>query len=216
MENTIASSVDETLLKLLKALADENRLKIVGLVSHKPLSVEQLAEMLKLRPSTVSHHLSILSQAGLVSARAESYYNLYSLEKGKVEAIARQLLARETLPAVAASVDMDAYDRKVVADYSLPDGRLKIIPSQRKKLEAILRHVIQAFEPGMRYTERGVNEILARFHEDTAYLRRELVDYKMLGRESNGREYWRIEAPPAESDEPGRGKKKKDKKKKDK
>ena len=180
----------DDLLPFFKALADANRLKMVGLLAHQPLTVEQLAEMLGLRPSTVSHHLSYLAHAGLVSARADSYYNVYSLEAETFEKLAKSLLARETLPAVAANVDIDAYDRKVIRDYSLPDGRLKALPAQRKKFEVILRHVVRVFEPGMHYTEKQVNELLGRFHPDTATLRRELVGYHLLQREGGGGDYW--------------------------
>ena len=188
------------MLSLFKALADATRLKIIGLLASQPLTVEQMAEMLKLRPSTVSHHLSYLAHVGLVSARAESYYNIYSLQPHVLDQMARQMLSRETLPSVAAQVDVDAYDRKVVHDYSLPDGRLKAIPAQRKKLEAVLRHVVKAFKPGVRYSEKHVNEILARYHADTATLRREMVGYHLLEREGGGGEYW-LPEPASEAGE---------------
>jgi DNA-binding HxlR family transcriptional regulator len=181
----------DNLLAFFKALADENRIKIVGLLSQSSYTVEQLAELLRLRPSTVSHHLSRLAEAGLVRARAESYYNVYELQTGALEDLARSLLAGESLPAAAADVDLGAYDRKVVADFTTPDGRLKTIPAQRKKLEVILRHVVQAFERDQRYTEAQVNEILSRFHKDTASLRRELVGSHLLRRDSSGGAYWR-------------------------
>jgi predicted transcriptional regulator len=188
----------DDLLPFFKALADANRLKIVGLLANQPLTVEQLAEMLSLRPSTISHHLSYLVHAGLVSARADSYYNVYSLEVATLEKMARSLSKRETLPAMAADVDVDAYDRKVIRDYSLPDGRLKALPGQRKKFEVILRYVVKVFEPGVRYSEKQVNEMLSRFHPDTATLRRELVGYRLLQREGGGGEYWLPEgaSPP--------------------
>ena len=181
----------ESLLEFFKALADANRLKIVGLLATQPLTVGQLAEMLKLRPSTVSNHLSYLSHAGLVSARAEGYYNVYRLELGTLEKMAKQLLARDTFPAVAADVDMEAYDRKVLRDFSLPDGKLKAFPAQRKKMEAVLRYILRAFEPGVQYSEKQVNEILGRYHADTATLRRELVDYGWLKRAGGGGVYWK-------------------------
>ena len=188
--NTLIPPNDEQLLTFFKALADANRLKIVGLLSQQPYSVEQLAAMLNLRPPTVSHHLKLLSEAGLVSARAESYYNLYQLESGVLEQIARHLATQDRLPSMAAEVDMQAYDRKVLRDILLPDGRLKVIPAQRKKREVVLQHILTAFQPEVHYSEKQVNEILARFHEDTATLRRELVAYKLMGR-SEG-EYWKI------------------------
>jgi predicted transcriptional regulator len=180
----------EELLKFLKALSDANRLKILGLLAKENLSVEQLAEILDLRPSTVSHHLSRLAEVGLVSARAESYYNIYQMEPKALDGVAQRLLSHDLLPAAIADVDLDAYDRKVVANYSMPGGRLKDLPAQRKKLEAVLRHIVRTFEPGLRYSEREVNEILARFHDDTATLRRELVGARLLARSSSGGEYW--------------------------
>ena len=46
----------EGLLNFFKALSDANRLKIVGLLAQEDLSVEQIAEMLGIGSSTVSHH----------------------------------------------------------------------------------------------------------------------------------------------------------------
>jgi hypothetical protein len=43
------------------------------------------------------------------------------------------------------------------------------------------------------YSEKEVNAILARYHQDTAILRRELVSMGLLARSSNGAEYWRVE-----------------------
>jgi hypothetical protein len=182
---------DEQLLTFFKALADANRLKIVGLLSQKEYSVEQLAALLNLKPPTVSHHLKLLAEAGLVSARAESYYNFYQLESGVLEEIARHLAEQDQLPRMAAEVDLGAYDRKVLRDLRLPNGRLKIIPAQRKKREVILRHILKEFQPEVHYTEKQVNEILAHYHDDTATLRREMIAYKMMKRAEG--EYWRID-----------------------
>jgi predicted transcriptional regulator len=184
---------NDELLIFFKALADANRLKILGLLAQEKLTVEQLSEMLKLRPSTVSHHLSKLSEVGLVSATASSYYNIYQLENVALEAMAKRLLSKDTLPTMAADINMDAYDQKVLSDYSTPDGQLKTIPAQRKKLDVILRHVGQAFTPEVIYSESEVNLILEKFHEDTATLRRELIGMGLLERSSGGRKYWLTE-----------------------
>ncbi|MBG0788764.1 MAG: winged helix-turn-helix transcriptional regulator, partial [Anaerolineaceae bacterium] len=90
----------ETLLAFFKALADATRLKIVGLLAQKESSVEELAAMLEVSPSTVSHHLSKLAEIGLVSARADGYYNVYSLQTEVLEGMAQKLLSAQTLPAM--------------------------------------------------------------------------------------------------------------------
>ena len=184
--------MSEELVTFFKALADANRLKIVGLLAQQPYSVEELAALLDIKPSTVSHHLAKLAQVGLVSARTDSYYNVYQLDEKALENKSKSLFSQENLAASVADVDADAYDNKVIRDYVRKDGSLKTIPAQKKKLDAILRHLVKAFEVNKRYSEKKVNEILAAYHEDTASLRRELVGSGLMKREGGGGEYWRV------------------------
>ena len=109
-----------------------------------------------------------------------------------MEAKSRSMFSQTELSNVAAEVDADAYDNKVIKDYSKRDGSLKTLPAQRKKLEAILRHIVKSFDIGRRYSEKRVNEILSQYHEDTATLRRELIGYGLMQREGGGGEYWRV------------------------
>jgi biotin operon repressor len=175
------------MLDFFKALADASRLKILGILAQHPCSGEELAALLGLKPSTVSHHLSRLAREGLVSARAEGYYSIYHFEERALEKM-QLLFSRTALVSSTVGVDVDAYDRKVIRDFTRPDGSLKEIPARRRKLEAILRHIVREFEPGRRYPEKQVNAILSRFHPDTASLRRELIASKLMHRA--GGEYW--------------------------
>lgn len=184
--------MSEELVTFFKALADSNRLKIVGLLAERSYSVEELATLLKLKPPTVSHHLAKLLDAGLVKSHAESYYNVYQLDQAALEAKTRSMFSQQELSSVASEVDADAYDKKVIRDYARRDGSLKTLPAQRKKLEAVLRYVVRAFDIGKRYSEKQVNEILAQYYKDTATLRRELVGFRLMQREGGGGEYWRV------------------------
>src|SRR5512138_758363 len=184
--------MSEELVTFFKALADTNRLKIVGLLAEKSYSVEELATLLELKPPTVSHHLSKLVEAGLVNSHTESYYSVYQLDQSALESKTRSMFSQKELSTVVSEVDADAYDKKVIKDYSRRDGSLKTLPAQRKKLEAILRYVVQGFDIGKRYSEKQVNEILSRYHSDTATLRRELVGFGLMKREGGGGEYWRV------------------------
>src|SRR5512146_1250441 len=107
--------MSEELLSFYKALADANRLKIIGLLAGRGYSVEELAALLNLRSSTVSHHLARLAEAGLVIAQTESYYSVYRLQEKALEERTRRLLSREDFTAAVADMDLDSYDRKVVA-----------------------------------------------------------------------------------------------------
>jgi predicted transcriptional regulator len=181
--------MNEELVIFFKALADANRLKIVGLLAQRGYSVEELAALLNLKPPTVSHHLSKLAEAGLVTARAEGYYSIYQLDKKALETSARSLFSDEQMTAASSDVDLEAFDRKVLANFIMPDGRLREIPAQRRKLEVVLRYLLKNFDPGETYSEKQINQTLARFHEDTATLRRELVGYGLMKREIGGENY---------------------------
>lgn len=179
------------LLTFFKALSDETRLKIVGLLARAPRSVEELAAMLEVSAPTVSHHLSRLQEAGLVRATAQQYYSVYALQTQALREMAQRVLSTDELAQVAVNVDQDAYSTKVLKNYVIR-GRLKIIPSQLKKRQVIVRWLAGRFEPGARYTEKEVNEILRRVYEDWETLRRELVDMHYLERQ--GGIYWRAAA----------------------
>ena len=69
------------------------------------------------------------------------------------------------------------------------DGRLHTIPSKQAKLLVVLDFLAQQFEPGLKYPEKQVNEILCGFHPDFAALRRYLVENGFLDRADNV--YWR-------------------------
>ena len=180
----------EQLLEFFKALADANRLKIVGLLAQGDLSVEQMAEILEISSSTVSHHLGRLSRTGLVSARAQSYYSIYHLNAERLESLSKEILAEDTLPAVTEHVNMDAYDQKVIRNYTNPDGTVKALPSQQKKLIAILRYVSRDLEPERKYSEKEISQILEKYYPDYAFLRRSLIEFNIMERENGGGAYW--------------------------
>jgi len=178
------------LVRFFKALADESRLKIVGLLAAEGRAVEDLAAHLGLESPTVSHHLKILSGAGLVRSYGRSHQRIYELNVGHLQATARELLALETLPRLSAGTDAEAYERKVLATF-VSDGRIQAFPVQRKKQLVLLRWAVARFEPGRRYSEPEVDETLAALHEDTARLRRGLIDERLMAREGGGDAYRR-------------------------
>jgi predicted transcriptional regulator len=181
----------EELLNFFKALADANRLKIIGLLAQKAFTVEELAGQLGLSASTTSHHLARLAKAGLVVARTEGHYYFYSLQTEMLKEMSQRLLHDENLPRLSEEANVDAYDRKVLENFTDAEGRITAFPSQEKKYQALLRYALRAFEPGVRYSEKQVNEILLRFNEDTASLRRGMIEYHLMEREGGGGAYWR-------------------------
>lgn len=80
-------------------------------------------------------------------------------------------------------------DDRVLQNFLGDDGRLRVVPSKQAKLMVVLDHLAQKFEPGRRYTEAEVNELITTFHPDYALFRRYLVDHGFMTREDNL--YWR-------------------------
>ncbi|MDQ2838194.1 MAG: DUF2087 domain-containing protein [Actinomycetota bacterium] len=78
--------------------------------------------------------------------------------------------------------------RKVLRTF-LVDGRLPIMPRSGTKRTMLLGYLATAFEPGLRYTEPEVNQIVAVWHPDVAALRRYLIDAGLLARQDGL--YWR-------------------------
>jgi hypothetical protein len=70
------------------------------------------------------------------------------------------------------------------------DGRITAVPARRTSRRLLLDEVAQAFEPGRRYPEPVVNEILKPVFDDYCALRRYLVDEEFLSRTPGG-VYWR-------------------------
>ena len=178
----------ETLLRYLKTLADQTRLRLVGLLAAEKRSVEELAALLDLKPSTVSWHLGKLKEIELVEMRAEGNTHIYRLNGKGLGKINRLLGTPERVALLAEDVEGDAWERKVLNDYFV-NGRLKEIPSYIKKRRVILRYLGEQFEWGRLYSEKEVNELLGRFHPDFATLRRDLIGFRQMQREHGL--YWR-------------------------
>jgi biotin operon repressor len=170
------------LVGFFKALADESRLRMVGILSQKETTGEELAAMLHLHPGTVSHHIGRLIQSGVVSSRTEGYYRIYGLNTDALQEMAKRLLSSQQVKAVAEDVDVGAYDRDVLRNFLTQSGRLKRIPAQRKKRAVILRHIAQELKPNRKYSEKQLDAILKHFDADTAYLRREMIAEKLIAR----------------------------------
>ena len=101
---------------------------------------------------------------------------------------ARMAETGEGYAATRAALEREAYDAARAEQERLvgrlfTDGRIERVPAKRKVRAAVLLEVLSRFEPGREYSEKEVNAILLRVHEDFAYLRRELVNYRHLERE---------------------------------
>lgn len=120
-------------LRAIKAMADEHRLRILALLSQSPHTGEQLALLLGLRPSTISHHLARLKHVGLVRAEAEGYYSVYHLEADSLTAIVHRLGEHEMWIDLANAVYIEAHARRQTASARDREPRTRRNYRRRRK-----------------------------------------------------------------------------------
>ena len=79
-------------IKVMKALSDINRVKIVKLLQHKMMCVCEIQAIVNIAQPTVSKHLKILENAGLVGSRKDGLWVNYHLRDGSSSPYAATLL----------------------------------------------------------------------------------------------------------------------------
>ncbi|MBV8064813.1 MAG: winged helix-turn-helix transcriptional regulator [Actinobacteria bacterium] len=79
------------LLRMLRAVADDTRLRILQLVAQRPRTTQELAPLVGLSTAGLSKSLRRLAEAGLVTARREGYYVVYTLAPARIDVLADAL-----------------------------------------------------------------------------------------------------------------------------
>jgi hypothetical protein len=173
---------------LLALLAEPDRLKALAAVALGATTLDAVAERAGLEPRAAARALNRLVAGGLLEGAPGSRYDV------RVDVL--QAVARRPPPdrAEGGQVASDVVGRFLRGD------RHVAIPASRRKRLAVLDHLAGLFEPGRRYPEREVNEILRAWHPDYAMLRRYLVDEGFLDRadapapsgKRSDKVYWRV------------------------
>ena len=125
--------------------------------------------------------------APCLSLRAEGTTHYYKLNPDALSAINKGLLRPARLMRAPATEGRDAAEARVLKSF-IVDGRLVKIPDTHTKREVVLRWILDQLED-RRYREREISELLKRFHDDYATLRRELINHRLMKRE--GGIYWK-------------------------
>jgi hypothetical protein len=168
-------------VRLVGLLADADRRAVVAALVLGAGTRAEVRRTTGLDARAITTAVDRLVRGGLVEAVGEDLV--------LVEA-AFQRAARLAAPAVEGEDHPEASDddAKVLRTF-VRDGRIVSMPASQGKRLVVLDHVVQSFDVGVRYTEKQVNAILVSWWEDTATLRRYLVDVGFLSREAG--EYWR-------------------------
>ena len=173
---------EQSAIALFKCLADKSRIQILKSLVTEDMYVERLAERIGVTPATVSFHLKKLEEVGAVKSQRDQYYTVYSINPEIFNVTILDILKEES-EEMALQKERDENYRKKVIDSFFRYGKLKSIPSQRKKERIVLEEIAKAFEPGREYTEKEINLLIADFHDDFCTIRRDMISEGILTRD---------------------------------
>lgn len=164
-----------SLVKLSKLLLDEDRLKILGLLAQQPCSVATVKTQLSVERAQM--HLQKLEEAGLAHRFIQQDTELYQLDKKQIFAYKKLLFAH------AEENQPQSAEEKALAKF-IKQGRLVQLPVDPAKLRPVLAWLAEKFQPGVRYPEKQVNDLLQGHAADHVTLRRLLIDHGLLVRQA--------------------------------
>ena len=152
-----------TTSRLLKALADETRLRVLNLLAQEELSGTDLMEILNLGQSRVSTHLALLKEVGLVNDRRQGRRTLYSLAPGPAGAFVQGVLTENR---AAPEFEADLAGLESVRDRRRDSARAffdrvaagfdeEVLPG--RTWEGLARGLLQ-LAPHGRYADLGVGD----------------------------------------------------------
>jgi hypothetical protein len=181
-----SASTPSTPREILGLLAEEDRLKVVAALALGAATSAEITAATGLGGRQAGRALARLDAGGLVDRDGAAY-------RLRVETL-RQAAMADSKPEPAGTGEAAGVLARFVRGH-----RLTSIPTARAKRLVVLDHLAGLFEPGRRYPESEVNEVLGAWYPDYAALRRYLVDEGFLRRgdatdESGTRSvklYWR-------------------------
>lgn len=174
---------EQNAIALFKCLADKSRIQILKSLMTEDMYVERLAQRIGITPATVSFHLKKLEDVGAVRSRRDQYYTMYSINPDVFNVTILGILKEES-EEMTLQKERDEIYRKKVIDSFFEYGKLKSIPSQRKKERIVLEEIAKSFEKGREYTEREINIIIADFNDDFCTIRRDMISEGIITREN--------------------------------
>ena len=172
-----------------RLLADRHRIAAFGALALGPRTVPEISQFLAVDQREALRILGRLVESGLVKGGEGKY---------ELDNEAFRAFVADLSPSEKADPEMFRNltdDEAAVAARFFRGRRLIEIPAAEGKRRAVLRRLVQEFEPGRRYSEPQVNLMLGLFHPDHAALRRYLVDEGLLDRDPGEGTYWRIGGP---------------------
>ena len=170
---------------VFKALGDEHRLRILRLLAKKELSAGEILESMDIVQSTLSHHMKVLTDNGVVTATRSGKWTIYSVNRPVLQEAAERLEAFLSEAEHAEKSDIAIRARATVAEERVQEEKKKSLISEevrgaesavgpvagmREQTDGVHEQPAQAVEPvaGMRVQPASAVEPVAGMREQTA------------------------------------------------
>lgn len=152
---------------VFKALGDEHRLRILRLLAKKELSAGEILESMDIVQSTLSHHMKVLTDNGVVTATRSGKWTIYSVNRPVLQEAAERLEAFLSEAEHAEKSDIAIRARATVAEERVQEEKKKSLISEE------VRGAESAVDPvaGMREQTDGVHEQPTQAVEPVAGMR---------------------------------------------
>jgi biotin operon repressor len=181
MSNSSGLAVED-LVSLFKALADPTRLRLAALIVDRARCGQDVAAELGVSAGTVSHHLRVLREAGLVQETREPPYSFYQLDLAALQQALRAVSSKKVVREIAGEEARSTEERKVLRTFF--DGpRLVALPAQRKKKQMVFEEILRRIPRRKEYEERELSRYIETVYEDYCTVRREWVMGGYMARE---------------------------------
>ncbi|MDN3362656.1 metalloregulator ArsR/SmtB family transcription factor [Priestia megaterium] len=176
----------DKLVNFYKTLGDPTRIRIIAILKKEPLNGQMIAKKLGLKPPTITHHISKLRDIGLISQRREGNSIYFHLNKERLNYNSKAILNIGGENMTQKDIEVtDKEKQSIVNNFFDTNGKLKNIPSQRKKKVVILAYLLRDLQHGKVYKEQEINDYVKSYHEDFATIRREWIMNHFMYRENN-------------------------------
>lgn len=182
-ETTAATTAPDpmpALVKLFKGLADPTRLRMLAAMVDRARCGQDLAAEVGVSPATVSHHLRVLSDAGLVVETRQPPYAFFQLDlAGLQQAVKAVSTPRRVKDLAAPPAPGDTRD---VLRAFFDGPKLLSIPVQRRKKEIVLEELLRRLPRRKEYREAELNKFIEVAHPDFCEIRREFIMCRYMER----------------------------------
>lgn len=156
---------------VFKALGDEHRLRILRLLAKKELSAGEILESMDIVQSTLSHHMKVLTDNGVVTATRSGKWTIYSVNRPVLQEAAERLEAFLSEAEHAEKSDIAIRARATVAEERVQEEKKKsLISEEVRGAESAVGPVV-----GMREQTDGVHEQSASAVEPIAGMREQMA-----------------------------------------